>query len=345
MQEHHLSYLCCPNCRSHLEIHEIRDRSGSSIREGALRCSSCGASFPILRSIPRFVPVENYASSFGLQWNRHDRTQYDASSGIQNSVRRFFEETKWPRDLQSEVILEAGSGSGRFTEPAATTGAMVVSADYSSAVEANYRSNGGRPNVLIVQADIVQMPFHRSSFDRVFCFGVLQHTPDPKRSLFALQEFLKPGGALAVDIYKKTFAKYVLGTKYWVRPVTKRLPPQTLYKLTKSYIDFMWPLASVVRRIPRIGVPLNWRLLVADYSKEGLTGERLREWAYLDTFDMLSPRFDSPATLSTFRKWFEEMGLDDVEVHYGYNGIEGRGRRSTGKHVGRLDGSKEVLNR
>src|SRR6185437_11529200 len=123
--------------------------------------------------VPRFVPRENYASGFGLEWTKHARTQYDSYSGIRASELRFFGQTGWPRDLTGELILEVGSGSGRFTEQAVSTGATVVSLDYSYAVEANFASNGARSNLLIVQADIFAMPFRPNTFDRVFCFGVL----------------------------------------------------------------------------------------------------------------------------------------------------------------------------
>src|SRR5437763_11214620 len=109
------------------------------------------------------------------------------------SEKRFFEETGWSRDLAGEIILEVGSRSGRFTEQAASTGAIVVSMDYSYAVEANYASNGRRENVLIVQADIYAMPFHSWYFDKVFCFGVLQHTPDVRQAFLALPPMLKAG--------------------------------------------------------------------------------------------------------------------------------------------------------
>ena len=52
----------------------------------------------------------------------------------------------------------------------------------------------------------------------------------------------------------------------------------------------------------------------------------LKEWAYLDTFDMLAPRYDIPQTLRTVRGWFSEAGLTEVEVEFGYNGIQGRGK-------------------
>jgi ubiquinone/menaquinone biosynthesis C-methylase UbiE len=37
--------------------------------------------------------------------------------------------------------------------------------------------------VLIVQADVFAMPFRAGTFDRIFCFGMLQHTPDPRAHL------------------------------------------------------------------------------------------------------------------------------------------------------------------
>jgi hypothetical protein len=100
----------------------------------------------------------------------------------------------------------------------------------------------------------------------------------------------------------------------------------------RRYIDLMWPAARVIRRIPFI--TLNWRLLVADYSRElGKGGEVddavLKDWAYLDTFDMLSPQFDQPQRLGVVRRWCDEAGLNDVEVIFVYNGIEIHATRSS----------------
>lgn len=53
----------------------------------------------------------------------------------------------------------------------------------------------------------------------------------------------------------------------------------------------------------------------------------LKEWAILDTFDMLSPTYDKPQTIETVKQWFNDADLSNIDVHYGYNGIEGRGKR------------------
>lgn len=327
MREKHLPYLCCPACRNGLSV-QVRSRSGDGrIETGELQCVGCRSLYPIVRFVPRFVPDEGYVAGFGLEWNVHRRTQYDASSGLDFSERRFFGETRWPRNLDGEILIEAGSGSGRFTEHALSTGATVLSLDYSRAVDANHESNGEHANVLIVQGDLYRMPFPREIADRLFCFGVLQHTPDPRSALASLVDHARPGGDIVADIYAKTFARYVLGTKYWIRPFTRRLPPDRLYAMTTRYVDTMWPLARRIQTIPKVGAKLNWRLLIADYSREIDDDATLLEWARLDTFDMLAPRYDKPARAKTVRRWCARLGLEDVDVTPGYNGVEIRARR------------------
>jgi len=328
MNPDHLVHLVCPSCRGQLDLAAPKTGGDGRVEAGTLRCDKCPGSYPIVGGIPRFVPLDNYASGFGLEWTRHARTQYDSHSGIRASEDRFFAQTRWPRTLTGETILEVGSGSGRFTEQAANTGAFVVSFDYSHAVEANYGSNGRRPNVLIVQADVFAMPFRPATFDRLFCFGMLQHTPDPHRAFAGLPAMLKPGGHLVADIYKATLFRAFLHTKYYVRPLTRRIPPERLYRMVRRYVDAMWPVCGVIRRVPRIGYALNWRLLVADYSFLGLRGDMLKEWAYLDTFDMLAPRYDRPETLERFRHWFDEARLENIEVDYTPHGIVGRSNRA-----------------
>jgi len=153
MRREHLSLLCCPECRGGFELGDSTE-DADRVVSGSLRCVRCGASYSIVRHVPRFVSSDNYSAGFGLQWNRHRRTQLDEHSGLALSERRFFEQSKWPLRLDGEVVIEAGSGAGRFTSIAAVTGATVLSLDYSEAVDANYATNGDRENVLIVQGDI-----------------------------------------------------------------------------------------------------------------------------------------------------------------------------------------------
>ncbi|MBX3732636.1 MAG: methyltransferase domain-containing protein [Verrucomicrobiae bacterium] len=331
MRLEHQPLLVCPACRGPLALGTGPQLASDHVMEGALDCRACPASYPIRGGVPRFVPEANYAAGFGLQWNRHAATQLDSFTGLPLTENRFFSDTRWPRQLDGQTLLEAGCGAGRFTEIVVRTGALLVSLDYSAAVDANFSSNGHHPNLLIVQGDIYAMPFACASFDRVFCLGVLQHTPDVHRSFQQLPRFLKPGGHLAVDVYRRfPWWKQWTITKYWARPITRRIPPERLYPLVERYVRTLWPLTRGLHRLP-YGRNLNWKLLIADYQgMYPLSPNLLEDWAVLDTFDMLAPAYDDPQTPETIRSWFLEAGLQDVELADGSNGVVGRGRKPAG---------------
>ncbi len=48
------------------------------------------------------------------------------------------------------------------------------------------------------KADVLQMPFEEESFDMVFYYHVIEHVPDPARSLSEVARVLRPQGALFV---------------------------------------------------------------------------------------------------------------------------------------------------
>ena len=105
-----------------------------------------------------------------------------------------------------------------------------------------------------------------------------------------------------VLIYLKSIGQIILTPKYFIRLFTKRMNPDKLYKLTVKYINFMWPIALLIIKIPKIGKMINWQLMIADYSQRLKNADKklLKEWAILDTYDMVSPAYDFPATLKNF---------------------------------------------
>ncbi|MFH0983531.1 MAG: class I SAM-dependent methyltransferase, partial [Planctomycetota bacterium] len=162
-----ISFLVSPKDRSLLAWHE----------DGGLIDAS-GNVFPVVNGIPRFVESSNYADSFGLQWNQFCRTQIDKFNGTHITRDRFLESTNWRLDeFKCRRVLDVGSGAGRFTQIALDAGADVFSVDYSNAVEANLRNNGPHPRLHLYQASVYALPFQEEFFDKIFCFGVLQHTP------------------------------------------------------------------------------------------------------------------------------------------------------------------------
>jgi SAM-dependent methyltransferase len=319
-----ISAFTCLKCKQHSLQADGAAETETLPLEGAVVCRQCGSSYRVRAGVPRFIPDESYAGSFGFQWNKFRRTQLDSFTGMSLSSDRLFQVTQWPRNLEGQRLLEAGSGAGRFSEVLLATGATVFSFDLSNAVEANYQNNGRSSNFNLFQASIYDIPLDRESFDKVICLGVLQHTPDPDRSFRELVSFVKPGGEIAIDVYAGNWLT-LLSWKYVLRPITTRMPQQKLFRAVEIAVRVLLRPAIWARKLGgRVGARL---FPILQYSHWGLPLDLNRDWAILDTFDMYSPAHDHPRTIPQVRAWFEAAGLQEIHVSYGPNGVIARGRK------------------
>ena len=322
-----LSILRCPSCSDTLALCGETEHDGEVV-SGTLVCDRSGHSFPIENAVPRFVQSDNYAISFGLQWNRFRKTQLDSYSGQPISRQRFLAFTGWtPQELAGKRVLDVGCGAGRFAEIALECGAQLVAVDYSNAVDACWTNHRDKDTLLgVLQADIYRLPFLPEQFDFVYCLGVLQHTPDVRAAFMALPRQLNPGGRLAVDLYPKQWRNY-LWPRYWIRPITRRLEPGRLFRMVQFMVTYLWPVSVLLGRTPLVGRKLRHLIPLSNYDGIlPLNSAQLREWATLDTFDMLAPAHDHPQTSSTLRRWFHEAGLQSVSV-FRLGFLVGRGIR------------------
>lgn len=326
MKSEIVKFFRCPKCGSEkLTISEVAMPIVTGMVELQLLCEQCSYSAPIKNNIPRFVPESNYANSFGFQWNRHRQAQLDSYSGLSISRARLFSVTQWKENLSGQRILEAGSGAGRFTEILLQTGALVYSFDYSEAVDANFANNGQNPNLVLFQGDIFHIPLPPTSFDKVLCLGVLQHTPEPERAFMSLATMVRPGGELVIDVYANTLAAW-LQWCYILRPITRRMDKDRLYRLISNWAPRLIPIARFLRNIAgRAGARL---MPIAEYSHLGLSPKLNREWVILDTFDIYSPAHDHPQSIATVQRWFQTAGFTEISVCRGPNGVVGKGRKS-----------------
>ena len=282
--------------------------------------------FPWVNGAYRVVPNDNYTKSFGFQWNRFAGIQIDKSANLELSKKRFFAETGWDKeDLSGKNILEVGSGAGRFTQIILDfTSAQLYSVDYSNAVEANYKNNGPNARLQLFQASVYELPFAPAQFDKVICFGVLQHTPDVERSVKALIDMVKPGGELIVDFYPIKGWWTKLQAKYMLRSFTKKMDHEKLYHKIDKNIDWLIKISRFFTKI-KLNT-LNRFLPICDIEgtmPKNLSYQQLRSLCVLDTFDMFSPEYDQPQKIDTVVGWFKKYNMENVwggEVVYD-NGI------------------------
>lgn len=293
----------------------INPRNNSSLRrDGDKLVDSEGNAFSVVNGVSRIAELNNYTENFGVQWNKFDKTQLDREAeGFNISRNRFFAETSWDKeDLSDKNILEVGSGAGRFSKVVLEhIKGTLYSVDYSDAVTANYNNNRhiAPDRFHLFQASIYELPFPDNSFDKVFCFGVLQHTPDFEASVKALIDKAKPGSEIVVDFYPIKGWWTKINAKYMLRPITKKMSHDQLFRFIENNIDWMTKahyflhgigLGVLTRFIPIVDIKGTF--------PANLNSQQMREWAILDTFDMFSPAYDSPQRVEAVAGMFERHG-------------------------------------
>lgn len=293
-------------------------------KEGGLWCPSCGRSFPNERGVARFVQTDNYANSFGFQWQRYARTQLD-DENCRESELDFQRKTGFtPDQLRGKLVLDVGCGTGRYAEVATRWGARVVGVDLSAAAEVAARNLRER-DFMALQADVFAMPFALESFDYIYSIGVLHHTPDCESAVKALPPYLKPGGSLGVWLYSGYNKWYRFSDIY--RKVTTRLSPQTLHNVLKVAVPVINGVDSGLRAVPVVGRPISG--IVRHVLPVNRNAQR--SWRVLDTFDWYSPKYQSKHTYEQVFQWFEDCGMEDLRV--GRTPIAVRGRKPFGTSI------------
>ena len=290
-----------------------------------------GCQFPVVKNVPRFVPVDNYAAGFGLQWTTFRKTQLDSYTKTTISRDRLARCLGGSLEsVRGKTVLEVGCGAGRFTELFLAAGAHVVAVDLSNAVEANYENCGSAENYFVCQADARQLPVEPHSFDFVVCLGVIQHTPNSEETIAGLTRYLKPGGTLVIDHYAHAYPHNAL--QNLLRTLLIRLSAGSAKSVTLNFTRLLLPL----HRLGWSDKRGRWRVrrflqkyspVIDYYEAYPQLGKRLlAEWALLDTHDTLTDHYKHFRSVEEIESCLQACGLVDLVVYYGGNGVEARAR-------------------
>ncbi|RJP28981.1 MAG: class I SAM-dependent methyltransferase [Candidatus Omnitrophota bacterium] len=154
--------------------------------------------------------------------------------------------------------LEVGSGCGcdTLSMAKANKSVMICSLELSDGIYETKDLCKGLPNVKLVKASAINLPFKDEIFDFAYSFGVLHHTIDPEKSLREIARVIKKEAHVFLYLYedhsdnpiKYSAVKFVS----LIRVFTLKVPSKIL--LILSYIAspfvvlfFSYP-AKVMRR-------------------------------------------------------------------------------------------------
>jgi 2-polyprenyl-3-methyl-5-hydroxy-6-metoxy-1,4-benzoquinol methylase len=293
-----------------------------------------GCSFPIINNIPRFAPLDNYALSFGMQWNEYRTTQLDSFTGLTISRDRLTRLLGGNLDIvKDKKVLEAGCGAGRFTEILLASGAHVFAVDISTAVEANYKNCNNYSDYFVCQADILKLPVKPERFDIVVCIGVLQATPNPEEAMAALCAQVAPGGMLVIDHYSRAYP--ITLSRRMLRTFLLRMPKAFSLKFCKFLTSMLWPLHNILWKYGKYHAVRALRYIflhlspVVDYhdAYPQLGPKLLKIWGTLDMHDTVTDYYKHLRNAEEIKNHLQRCGMTSIETRDAGNGVEARARK------------------
>jgi ubiquinone/menaquinone biosynthesis C-methylase UbiE len=107
--------------------------------------------------------------------------------------------------LEGKQVLEVGCGLGAHTEMLCRYGAKVTSIDLSpTSINTTKRRLALKGlDAKVMEADAENLPFANESFDYVWSWGVIHHSPDTVKCAQEITRVLKPGGRLGIMLYHR----------------------------------------------------------------------------------------------------------------------------------------------
>jgi ubiquinone/menaquinone biosynthesis C-methylase UbiE len=157
-------------------------------------------------------------------------------------IRGFASFSSW----RGAQVLEIGTGMGSDFLNFVRGGATAVGVDLTAAAIGLVRRRLALENAVAstLVADAESLPFADGSFDLVYSWGVLHHTPDTARAVREVFRVVKPGGEARVMLYSRRswvaiglWLKYALARGHPVRSLTNVLSQHLESPGTKAFTD------------------------------------------------------------------------------------------------------------
>jgi len=144
--------------------------------------------------------------------------------------------TEW---LSGKKVLEVGCGLGAHTEMLCRAGADVVAIDLSpTSVEVTKRRLALKElKADVREADAESLPFESASFDYVWSWGVIHHSPDTKACAQEIERVLRKDGRLSIMLYHRNSLYNWLNVIFRYGVLQGKLLTMSVQELHNRYTD------------------------------------------------------------------------------------------------------------
>jgi SAM-dependent methyltransferase len=145
-----------------------------------------------------------------------EREDFEAHARARYALEPYIFEFAKFKDARGLKVLEVGVGMGADYLEWLKAGAVATGVDFSSASIARARQRcelaGFTPDLRV--ADAEKLPFVDDSFDVVYSYGVMHHSPDTAQCVREARRVLKPGGQARIMVYHH---RSLTGAMLWLR--------------------------------------------------------------------------------------------------------------------------------
>lgn len=204
---------------------------------------------------------------------------------------------------RGKKVLEVGVGLGADHQMFAENKAILTGVDLTEkAVEYTQKRLeifGLHSEVMV--ADAENLPFSDNTFDFVYSWGVIHHSPDTAQAASEIHRVLKPGGSARIMIYHKAS---LVGYMLWLRyALLKGRPFTGMNKIYSMYLESPGTKAYSIREAKELmkifsSVSIQTQLSSGDLLSKH-AGQRHRGFI-LDIARFLYPGFVVKKTLRKF---------------------------------------------
>lgn len=145
-----------------------------------------------------------------------DRAGFEAQARERYRLEPYIEGFARFGDARGLDVLEIGVGLGADHQRFADAGARLYGIDLTERAIAHTRQRLALFGLTsdLQAGDAENLPFPDASFDVVYSWGVIHHSPDTPRAAAEILRVLRPGGRLSVMVYQR---RSLIGVMLWLR--------------------------------------------------------------------------------------------------------------------------------